>query len=96
MREIEKIITAHPKYDKRYIDNTEIINMLKNAYNLGLQDAVDNAELLVSPYDMESWNKKSLKDEDLLEYFLEDEEGNCLRDGFEVEVDKESILKLKL
>jgi len=86
MREIEKIITAHPKYDKRYIDNTEIINMLKNAYNLGLQDAVDNVKHGVyypnAPYSGNTGGELFVDDKDI---------GDP-----KSYIDKESILKLKL
>jgi hypothetical protein len=73
MREIEQIIERHSESSSyNNMINLEIQNLIKQAYNLGLQDATDNAEVSVefgNPYDSNS------------KYY---------------EVDKESILKLKL
>lgn len=74
MREIEEIIESILSRDKdRYHIHKETVEFLiKKAYNAGLQDAADNAEVSVefgNPYDSNS------------KYY---------------EVDKDSILKLKL
>jgi hypothetical protein len=67
MREIEKIIAQHSNEgDYRTMTGPDFQECLKQAYNLGLQDAADNAEV------------KQVK-------YSED-----------YEIDKESILKLKL
>ncbi len=62
--------------------------LCKRAYNLGIQEAADNVEMMVSPYDMEAWEHvpNIIKKEDLEEH----------EDGFEIEIDRNSILKLKI
>jgi len=46
MREIEKIIEELGKHD--FWEHALILDLLKRAYNAGLQDAADNAKIMTS------------------------------------------------
>ena len=82
MREIDKIIAQHSNEgDYRTMTGPDFQECLKQAYNLGLQDAVDNA--YVEYVDLTS--------DEIFDYT------DVMRDDdVSAQVNKKSILKLKL
>lgn len=93
--EIEKKlreIALAPVKEEEFQDNPDLFfyKLCIKAYNLGVQMSADNAKIAVYPDTMEQWE---IVPESITRKDLDNEESGC-DEGFTLEIDKESILKL--
>lgn len=80
-----------------------VFNTLNEVWNTAVDKCKENATLSFIPYDEEAWETtpSSIKREDILEFYADGEDNQFAveellnRDGFEIEVDKNSIEQVK-
>lgn len=73
------------------ITNEQIAKIMKDSYNQAIDDAAKNVKMLAFPNELEEWE---VVPDEITREDVDAEENGCSK-GFTIEINKESILKLK-